>query len=44
MNVKLYNDGCLNVLKDDDGYFDIGVNRIKEHIESNNMNVELNLK
>ena len=34
MNVKLYNDG----------YFDIGVNRIKEHIESNNMNVNLTVK
>ena len=28
----------------DDSYFDIGVNRIKEHIESNNMNVELEIK
>ena len=41
---------CLNTDRNfigielDDGYFDIGVNRIKEHIESNNMNVELNLK
>ena len=41
---------CLNTDRNfigielDDGYFDIGVNRIKEHIESNNMNVDLNLK
>ena len=41
---------CLNTDRNfigielDDTYFNIGVNRIKEHIESNNMNVELNLK
>ena len=28
----------------DDSYFDIGVNRIKEHIESNNMSVDLTVK
>ena len=28
----------------DGSYFDIGVNRIKEYIESNNMNADLNLK
>ena len=41
---------CLNTDRNfigielDDGYFDIGVNRIKEHIESNNMNVDLTVK
>ena len=41
---------CLNTDRNfigielDDGYFDIGVNRIKEHIESNNMNVNLTVK
>ena len=41
---------CLNTdrkfigIELDDSYFDIGVNRIKEHIESNNMNVELTVK
>ena len=41
---------CLNTDRNfigfelDDGYFDIGVNRIKEHIESNGMNVELTVK
>ena len=41
---------CLNTDRNfigielDDNYFDIGVNRIKELIESNNMNVDLNLK
>ena len=41
---------CLNTDRNfigielDDNYFDIGVNRIKEHIESNDMNVDLNLK
>ena len=41
---------CLNTDRNfigielDDSYFDIGVNRIKEHIESNNMNVELTVK
>lgn len=41
---------CLNTDRNfigielDDNYFDIGVNRIKEHIESNSMNVELEIK
>ena len=41
---------CLNTDRNfigielDDNYFDIGVNHIKELIESNNMNVDLNLK
>ena len=41
---------CLNTNRNfigielDDGYFDIGVKRIKEHIESNNMNVNLDVK
>ena len=41
---------CLNTDRNfigielDDSYFNIGVNRIKEHIESNNMNVELTVK
>ena len=41
---------CLNTDRNfigielDDSYFDIGVNRIKEHIESNNMNVDLTVK
>ena len=41
---------CLNTDRNfigielDDGYFDIGVNRIKEHIESNTMNVDLTVK
>ena len=41
---------CLNTDRNfigvelDGSYFDIGVNRIKEHIESNNMNADLNLK
>ena len=41
---------CLNTDRNfigielDDSYFDIGVNRIKEHIESNTMNVELTVK
>ena len=41
---------CLNTnrkfigIELDDSYFDIGVNRIKEHIESNNMNVDLTVK
>ena len=43
-------DGGFNDLTDsigielDDNYFDIGVNRIKAHIESNNMNVDLEIK
>ena len=41
---------CLNTDRNfigvelDGSYFDIGVNRIKEHIESNNMNVNLTVK
>ena len=41
---------CLNTdrkfigIELDDSYFDIGVNRVKEHIESNNMNVDLTVK
>ena len=41
---------CLNTNRNfigielDDSYFDIGVNRIKEHIESNNMNVDITVK
>ena len=41
---------CLNTDRNfigielDDSYFDIGVNRIKEHIESNNMDVDLRVK
>ena len=41
---------CLNTDRNfigielDDNYFDIGVNRIKEHIENNGMNVELEIK
>ena len=41
---------CLNTDRNfigvelDGSYFDIGVNRIKEHIENNGMNVELEIK
>ena len=41
---------CLNTDRNfigielDDSYFDIGVNRIKEHIESNGMNVDITVK
>ena len=41
---------CLNTNRNfigielDDVYFDIGVKRIKEHIESNNMNVDITVK